>query len=128
MACIPLEDPIVVEEPAAEDPAVVVPPANNDGSNNNYDNGGNGNDLSDYNGLPDTEEEASQGGHSCKGRKKDKDQSCGRHKVVVCHVPHGNAGNARTLCISRMGFMFGYSRHEGDHLGACDSEDLGDDD
>ena len=139
LSCIPIEVPEVdipvINDPAADD----SPPkdAGNGGDsgynppNTDYDetddsyNGG-----SDYDGLPDSEEEQAGHGGSCKNKKKNKkieDVGCGNNKVLVCHFPHGDADKAHSLCISQMGYMFGHSRHEGDHLGACDSEDLEED-
>ena len=60
------------------------------------------------------------------GDKREGDTKvCGKGKILICHVPPGNVESAKTLCISSQGFENGHKeRHEGDHLGACDLEDM----
>jgi hypothetical protein len=45
-------------------------------------------------------------------------------KILVCHVPSGNPGNAHTICVGRPGWENGHSKHELDHEGACNDQDF----
>ncbi|MFM9052619.1 MAG: T9SS type A sorting domain-containing protein [Bacteroidota bacterium] len=51
------------------------------------------------------------------------DVRCGRdgRKVVLCHVPPGNPGNAQPLCIAPSAVPAHLSLHPGDCLGPCPS-------
>ena len=46
---------------------------------------------------------------------------CGNNdnKVLLCHVPPGNPGNAHTLCISPNAVAMHLENHEDDHCGPC---------
>ena len=57
--------------------------------------------------------------------------TCGQNnnKVLLCHVPPGNPGNAHTICISPSALPAHLAQHPGDHCGPCaavqDAGDLG---
>ncbi len=46
---------------------------------------------------------------------------CGHNgnKVLVCHVPDDEPGNAHTICISPIAAPAHLANHEGDHCGEC---------
>ncbi|MDI3282647.1 hypothetical protein [Polyangium sp. 15x6] len=55
------------------------------------------------------------------------DARCGNNlqKVLVCHVPQGNPGNAHTICIGEPAVAHHLANHEGDSIGLCPGEEPG---
>ena len=49
------------------------------------------------------------------------DARCGNNnsKITLCHVPHGNASNAQTICIASSAVAAHLALHEGDCIGEC---------
>jgi hypothetical protein len=69
----------------------------------------------DNGNMPRDAEIYVDGGDDCSGFP------CGNNdnKVLLCHVPPGNPGNAQTLCISPSAVAAHLENHEGDHCGPC---------
>jgi len=63
--------------------------------------------------LTGTEEEALT---TAKGAK-----SCHADKVLICHIPPGNPGNAHTICVGAPAVEPHVTQHH-DTLGACPTE------
>jgi hypothetical protein len=46
--------------------------------------------------------------------------SCGKNKILLCHVPKGNPANAQEICVSEKSARKHIEHHEHDYLGHCD--------
>jgi hypothetical protein len=107
------------DEPIADDDSNSDPAAD--------DSSGDGSVISDN-------DDSSEG--STEGDSNNDDQfSCGKNKVLVCHIPHGNPAARHNICISKQGAIHGHglnldsrSANSGhasdDYLGPCDSSSV----